>query len=619
MDPATEEAPARDVVDAREVDTELPEGQAVEVGSYGQIDLHVKELPLTQVLQLLSIQSERNIIAARDVSGQVSADLYGADFYEALDAILHSNGYGYREKGNFIYVYTAQQIEEMEEAERETVSRIVRLNYIPASDISAFVSPMLSSAGSLSVSGESADGIQPGLGDAGSNSYAHADTLVIRDYVENVDEILQVIEELDQRPKQVLIEATVLQATLTEANAFGVDFAIFADLDVTDFTSPLGAVNDLISGSTSGGGAANTNMANLNEPSSIKIGYAGNDAAVFIRALDDVTDTTVLATPKILALNRQRAELLVGERLGYISTTQTETSSTQTVEFLDVGTQLNVRPFISEDNYVRLELKPRVSEGDTSRVVEGQVIPETRDSELTTNVIVQSGQTVVLGGLFKEDVGVGRRQVPGLGNIPFLGTAFRGQDDSVRRSEVIFLIKPTVLRDEALYAAGEHATDVIETARVGVRKNLLPFGRSKLTSSHLSQAQEHLENGDTEKALWSVNVALHLNPTSIEALRMKEQLTGERVAVPDRGILGTAVDEMIDSQIELEPEPGSTAPIEIGGDDATEADAESDDAAGEAATRVEPDSDNSRVMDQIRDNYDPEADNMEPAEVIEDE
>lgn len=545
------------ILDAGSDSGNLPQGQQVNVGSFGQIDLHVKDLDLTKVLQLLSIQSEKNIIASRSVSGTVSADLYGVDFYAALDAILHTNGFGYQEKGNFIYVYTAEELKALEQANRKTATRILRLNYLTAADASAFVSPLLSSAGSISISGDVPAGMQPSLADGGANSFAMADTLIIRDYPENIEEIETVLEELDVRPKQVLVEATVLQARLTEANAFGVDFALFGDLGVTDFTSPLGAVDDLIAGGGPGGSfdSGNALVSSPGDtgvgPATLKLGFMGNDAAVFIKALDSVTDTTVLATPKLLVLNRQRADLLVGERLGYLSSTATDTSTTQTVEFLDVGTQLTVRPYVSNDGFVRLELRPSVSDGNTN-LVGGFVIPDETTQELTTNVIVRSGQTVVLGGLFKEDTTIGRKQVPGLGSVPIVGNAFKGHNDNVDRSEVIFLIKPTVMKDQSLYAAGESAQDSIRLAQIGAREGLLPWSRSKLTSSHLKQAYEHLNNGERDKALWDVNLALHLNPSMVDALRLKEQITGERLYMGDRSILNDAVDAAITEQLELE-------------------------------------------------------------------
>ncbi len=538
-------------------DEALPQGQQVEVGSFGQIDLHVKDLDLTKVLQLLSIQSQRNIIASRNVAGTVSADLYGVDFYEALDAILHTNGFGYQEKGQFIYVYTAEEIAQLEDEDRQLVTEIVTLNYINAADASAFASPSLSGAGSIALSGEVEDGFEPSISNGGANSSAHQDRMVIRDYPENVEEILGIIKKLDTRPKQVLVEATILQARLTEANAFGVDFAVFADLNLTDFTSPLGAVDDLITGSgpngdyNSGSAISSTPGSVETGQSSVKFGVLGSDAAVFVRALDSVTDTTVLAKPQVLVLNRQSVNLLVGEKLGYLSTTATETSNTQTVEFLDVGTQLTLRPFISDDNFVRMELRPSVSDGSTS-LVGGFVIPDTTTQELVSNVIVKSGQTVVLGGLFKEDTTIGRTAVPGLGNLPLVGPAFKGQDDDITRSEVIFMIKPTVQRDEDLTQMANSISDDIESTRTGTRTGLLPWSRSKLTSKYMTNAIESMKDGDKDKALYELDKALYLDPTMADALQLKAQITGEKNYFYERSMLKNAVDSVINAEISVD-------------------------------------------------------------------
>lgn len=540
-------------------DEQLPQGQQVEVGSFGQIDLHVKDLDLTKVLQLLSIQSQRNIIASRNVAGTVSADLYGVDFYEALDAILHTNGFGYREKGQFIYVYTTEEIAELDDQDRELVYEIVRLNYINAADASAFASPLLSGSGSIALSGEVDDGFEPTISDAGANQSAHQDTLIIRDYAENVEQILNMIEKLDTRPKQVLVEATILQARLTEANAFGVDFAVFADLNLTDFTTPLGAVDELITGASGfdSGSSLTTSPGNVTQgKSSMKFGVVGSDAAVFVRALDSVTDTTVLAKPQVLVLNRQRVNLLVGERLGYLSTTATETSNTQTVEFLDVGTQLTLRPFISSDDFVRMELRPSVSDGSTS-LVGGFVIPDTTTQELVSNVIVKSGQTVVLGGLFKEDTTVGRTNVPGLGNLPVVGGAFKGQDDDVTRSEVIFMIKPTIQKDEDLTRMASSVSADIDSTRWGTRKGLLPWSRTKLTSKYVTDAIQYQKDGNNEKALLSLDKALYLDPTMADALQLKEQITGEKSYFYDRSLLKKAVDSVIDAELSVDADDES--------------------------------------------------------------
>ena len=532
------------------------EGQDVEVDSLGQIDITVKDLEIAKVLQLLSIQSQRNIVASRNVSGKVSADLYGVSFNEALEAILTPNGYGYEEKGNFIYVYTAAELEERQNAMRKTVTKMVRLNYISATEAASFVTPLLSTNGNITASGEVDAGILPSQSDAGENTFAHADTLLIRDYEENVEEIEAVLAELDVRPKQVLVEATILQATLTEANAFGVDFSVVANFDaLTDFVNPLGAVDQMINGSNTGGGGSavsSTVGSTQTGAAGIKIGVTGSDASVFLRALDSVTDTTVLAKPNILVLNRQRADLLVGERLGYLSTTVTDTSETQTIEFLDVGTQLTVRPFVSEEGNIRLELRPSVSDG-TTRLEGGFIIPDETTQELVTNIIVESGQTVVLGGLFVEDTTVGRSQVPGLGDLPFVGAAFKGQDDDFRRSEVIFMVKTTIMDHVDLAIMGDSASERVLDARIGIRNGLLPWSNDKLVSAHLLDARKHLDAGNSKKALWSVNLALHLAPTSKDAIALKEEITGEPIPYEDMTFFGNLGTDVIDYEVDKLP------------------------------------------------------------------
>lgn len=544
------------------LDPDIPAGQSVKVGNLGQIDLHVKDLELARVLQLLSIQSQRNIVASRNVAGTVSADLYGVEFYEALDAILQPNGFGYREKGNFVYVYTLAELKEIELAERKLTTRVQRVNYLTAADASAFVTPLLSPAGSISISGDAPAGFQPTAADAGAKSFAHTDTLVIRDYSENVDEILALLADLDVRPKQVLIESTVLQAELDEKTALGTDFTILADHSLSNFVKPLNTVDALINGTVDsevksvfralgpGEGIQSTAGNTLNGESSLKFGIINEEFAVFVRALDRVTDTTVVANPKLLVLNRQRADLLVGGRLGYLSTTSTDTSTTQTVEFLDVGTQLTVRPFVSDDEFIRMELRPSISDGTTA-AVDGVVIPNETTQELTTNIMVRSGQMVVMGGLFKEDTEASRTQWPLLGDMPLAGGAFKGKDDTVKRQEIIFLIKPSVIKDEALYAMGEDTAEGVENIRLGARNGLLPWSRGKMVAAHMQDAIANFQAGRTNKALWSVDLVLWIEPTNAQARQLKEEITGRQLNEwPGNGVIQKAIDDLVQDRLQ---------------------------------------------------------------------
>lgn len=535
---------------------------AVDVNEYDLVDLHVNNEELGNILQLLSIQSQRNIISSDEVSATITADLYGVTFYEALDSILHVNGYGYIEKGNFIYVYTREQIEEIVRANRTRVTRVVSLDYLNSTDAAEFAKQLLSDEGSITTTAATESFSINDSSPTGADTYANSATLVINDYEENTDEILTLLSELDTKPEQVLVEATILQTSLTEANAFGVDFALVKNLNFSDFIGtggPTNVVNSLINGAgqtidgtdvdvTGDGSGVNSNPGNTSGPATLKAGIVSGDVAVFMRVLDEVTDVTVVSNPKILTLNRQPARVLVGTRVGYLNTTTTETSTTQTVEFLDVGTQLAVRPFVSKNGLIRLELRPQVSSFTLREVTDNTgsavTIPDEDTTEMTTNVMVRDGQTVVLGGLFTETTSSARKQVPVLGDIPLIGTAFKGYDDSTRRSEIIFLITPSIVNDTALAEAGELGNQYVEQARFGSRKSLLPWSRERRVGQLLIDARQLAEKGENELALAKIDRALRLSPASPDARQMRTEISGIMEVMPSRSMLEGVLHEL---------------------------------------------------------------------------
>jgi len=542
---------------------------AVKVDDNGVVDLRVNGEEITAVLEMLSLQSQKNIIPYKNVNGKVFANLYGVTFYEALDALLHANGYGYVERGNFIYVYTLEDLQKLEKESRQRVWKVIKLNYLAAVDAASFAQALLSKDSVIKTNAKI--GNFPGKSETpnGAEDYPGESTVMVYDFPEQVEQIEKLIKELDTRPAQVLVEATILQAKVNENNAFGVDFAVIGNLNFGDFLGvggPLripdallvnnstklvnGAPGDTpIVGGTSGKDSAfglASSPGNVAGPATMKIGLYSNDVGVFIRMLDEVTDTTVLSNPKILALNRQAARVLIGERVGYLNTTSTNTATTQSVEFLDTGTQLYFRPFVGNDNTIRLELKPSVSSAvvrDVRNSTGSSVtVPDEITNELTTNVIVRDGQTVVLGGLFRESTKTSRKQVPLLGDIPLVGYAFRGQEDSIDRQEIIFLITPTVVTDTFLAETGDKTQEMVARVRAGTREGLLPFSRERMTSQMLMDARKLAAEGKTDSALWKLNMALSINPQQPEAIELKEKLTGTSETWPTRSMLHELLD-----------------------------------------------------------------------------
>lgn len=533
----------------------------VAVSAYSTVDIHVQNTDLAKVLQMLSIQSQRNIIVSKNVSGTVSADLYDVTFFEALDAILNSNGYGYVEEGAFIKVYTLEELRTIKEAARQLDYRRFELSYLNATDASIFVTPLLSDKGTIAINGEVESGFKPDESSGGADSWASYATMVVHDYPEQIEEIARLIAELDTRPQQVLVEATVLQSALNEDNAWGVDWQILADVNFTDFTNPLSAVDDLLTGSGSGGTqpsdnkavAVRNNVGQTQRAGGLKIGVISDDISVFLRVLDEVTDTTVVSRPRVLAVNRNRGQILIGRRIGYLSTTSTETSSTQTVQFLDTGTQLIFRPFVGKDGFIRMELKPSVSEG-VIRDVTGSdggtfTIPDQITQELQTNVVVRDGYTIVLGGLFREETTLTRRQIPILGDIPIIGAAFKGKDDTTRRSEITFLITPSIMKDEVLIAEGQRAGQLVDETRFAARTGVLQWSNDRLTSTHNIAAEQAIADGDYELALWHIDLSLHLRANQPLVIEMRERLLGKSEKWFHGSMMRHLTDERIDSSM----------------------------------------------------------------------
>lgn len=532
----------------------------VKVSDQMTVDLHVKDESITNVLELLSIQSQKNIIASKSVSGKISADLYNVTFDEALDAILHVNGFGWIQQGNFIYVYTAEELERIRKTLSKRAAKVIRLNYLNAVDAAEFVKPMISQGGEIKTSNKTENFTIPDSSPTGKDDYALGATLVVIDYEENIAAIEKLLVELDTKPAQVLVEATVLQTKLEESNAFGVDFSIIGDLNFNEFAGalkgPLGIVDAIRSG---GGASPPASLADNNGvgvvstpgktdgPGTLKIGVVSDNISVILKLLDTVGDTALLANPKLLTLNRQPARVLVGQRLGYLSSTATETSTTQTVQFLDTGVQLYFRPFVSASGDIRMELKPQVSSATTTPYTTSAgtvIIPNETTQEVVTNVIVKDGMTIVIGGLFKEEIQATRSQVPFIGDIPIIGTAFKGHDDSTKREEIIFLITPSIVNDNVLLSQGEDARNVIDRVRAGNRQGLLPWSRDRMTAQLNLEAERYYREGDINRAQWTLSRSLSLNPRQPDAIRLREKFTGQRELWPT----GATFDGLLSSE-----------------------------------------------------------------------
>ena len=578
-----------------------PASSEVRVSEYGTVDIVVQNDDVVNILQKLAIQSRRNIVPSPTVSRTVNATIHGVPLQEALQGLLHPNGLGFVERGEFIYVYTAQELSALHLHLRRQVSRLIHLNYLSAEDGREYARPLLSPDGHIDATKDKAgtqgqgavsqvvqeigsvvSGFGAGQGGGASGNgaggpgsmptgeFAFNNAIIVHDYPENVDEIEAFLKELDTQPAQVLLEATILQTTLTEDNAFGVDFALLHGVGFTDFFNfpsvdiPLSVktVQD-DAGNRSGPPGADFVISDSGQTgtgdATVRAGIMAGDVGIFIRALDRVTDVILLSNPKVLTLNRQPARVHVGERVGYLETVVVENQILQTIKFIDTGIQLDIRPFVLHDGRIRLELTPKLSDV-TFRQVQGtggvqQQIPDEQIQTVTTDVLVPAGYTAVIGGLFREDTTRRRSQVPLLGDIPILGNAFRGRDDNVVQTEIIFLIKPTVLKDTMVMEQGRRAEAYGEHIRTGARLGLLPWSRER-QSSRLNLAAARLaREGRVELALWNIRRSLELHPNQPEIIAMRGRLVTEADPARSRSLLKRILEEAVEPLFDAGPVP----------------------------------------------------------------
>jgi type IV pilus assembly protein PilQ len=530
-------------------------GQTVAVKDAGTVEVHVNDASLVEVLKMLSLQSQRNIIASKEVRGTVTANLYDVTVKEALDAILKANGYDYREKGNFLFVYTQKELADMEKAAAVKKTEMFRLYYTPAVNAANMIKPVLGPDAAVSFTTPAKAGIESDAKDVGGNDHATEDLLVVTDYPERLEQVRAVLKEVDRRPQQILVEAVIMRATLQENNDLGIDFTVLGGVDFATLGG-IGASTVTGSGSDqllNGAILSNPNAGRVTDSgaiagraggSGLKLGFVKNNVGAFLSALEGVTDTVVMANPKVLVLNKQKGEVHVGSQQGYRTAVSTETLTADDVKFLDTGTRLSFRPYVGDNGYIRMEIHPE----DSSGSVNAQGLPNKFVTQVTSNVMVRDGRTIVIGGLFRESTDRTRSQVPGLGSLPGIGAAFRRQTDATVREEVIILLTPHIVKDEAAYtAASEEQLKEADRLRVGMRKGLMPWGRERLAEAWYDKAQDEMrkDQPDRQRALWYLNSATNLNPKFAEAIDLKAKVTGVEVSATDGASIRHLVTRMV--------------------------------------------------------------------------
>lgn len=462
-----------------------------------------KDMPIKDALRMLAQMYQKNIVPSASVDGMVTVtNLYDVTFEEALQAVLGTHKY--IAKGNFIRVYTNDEfMADQTRFEREMIT----LYYINAAEAEKLAKPLLSEFGQIGVTTPAETDLE--VGESG-NKLAMRDMLVVKDYPEVIDAIKAMIAEVDVMPPQVLIEVTVLKARLDETTKFGIDFDLldvgFEGVVDDDFWSQTGFTPGTEKG--------------------MSIGFMEGNARVLISALESITDTTLLANPKILALNKQAGMVMIGDREGYVTVSQVSADgAVQQVEFIEGGTRLAFRPFVCNNGLIRMEIYPKQSKPEVL-AKETFLVPRETTTEIQTNLMVRDGKTIVIGGLFQEETNLIREQVPLLGDLPVIGQVFRGTNDQSVRTELIVLLTPHIINNPEDADGAKRLEDVNRLA-YSARENITWMSRTRIDEERYACAVRHYSAGDYETALAILNSPWTSDRNWLDRVRLKERILHE--------------------------------------------------------------------------------------------
>jgi len=475
-----------------------------------------KDMSIRDALRFLSAKYQKNIVPSAGVDGVVTVtSLYDVTFEQALQAIL-GYGFKYDEDGNFIRVYTAEEFKKVKEDPDRMEQRVFTLYYVNSTEMRKLIAPALSASAIVAASTAAMQDTKAG---DGGDSLAMHDTLVVYDFPEKLKRVAKMIDDIDVRPPAILIEVTILEAQLKDITEFGIDFSTVGFVAFAAGATEGIQTRGFASASAGGSGSVTTGLS-----AAISI----DDVTAFVRALESITDTTVLANPKIIALNKQAGHILIGSEDGYITTSQVSADgAVQQVEFLESGTTLKFRPFVCKNGYIRMEINPEQSTG-TVEVSGDFVLPSKDTTQVMTNIMVKDGKTIVIGGLFKDDVSQAHSQVPVLGDLPIVGAAFRQVKDTVTRKELIILITPHIIEDPEEISDGKQAKEVCEIVE-GAKKSLNIINRTRIYEERLGIAKQYFEDGYYQAALAELEAILKQRPNYPDAQRLLDKVL-EKIA-----------------------------------------------------------------------------------------
>ena len=339
-------------------------------------------------------------------------------------------------------------------ANRSGTIKVVRLAHSDATKMAEILSNLISSQGGNS---------EETMVDVKIQADESINELVIRADPANMIDLMDIIDSLDVRRLQVLIEAAIVEVTADFSRQLGTELALGDSSSGTTplgLTAPTGTLAQVLQGLSvpSGGLAAPASLGDSPLIAGGRLSQTGTSFAFIIRALASNSDVNLLSTPSITTMDNEEAKIVVGQNVPFrtgstVTGSQGTTNPFTTIQREDVGLTLEVTPHINSNNLVRLLIHQEVSEVDASSlsVIGSQAAADliTNKRTIDTTILVDDGEVIILGGLIRDKETEGEIRVPLLGSIPILGSLFRSRTLSLEKQNLLVFLRPTVLKSNA--------------------------------------------------------------------------------------------------------------------------------------------------------------------------
>lgn len=486
------------------------------------ISLDFKEADLQSVLRALAQKGRVNIVTAKGVTGAVTIHLEEVPWDTALDVILKTADLGYERDGNVLTVMTAEemsrkrQMQKDLEAQDPLVAKVIVLKYLDAADVQRFLQPQLSPQGRISVleitgqrgwtfgTGAAKKAEKPKARKERDTSRAKA--LLVTDTSLTVRRIEEILKRLDVKPTQILVEARIMEVNRDLVRDLGIDFATGA----TGLTNATTTITQTPAAKRAGANLATFGVQSLTgfvtpsifspktsgitkDNTGLKLEFqrlTGFQFDVTLKALEEDSRTNTLSAPQIITLSGQEASIIVGTKYPILKTQVSGTSTTTTTTSLDyyqdIGIQLYVVPQVSGDQYIDMIIHPVVSSFTSTVGTNAYPIIITREAE--TQMVVEDGDTVVLGGLLKDVKSKDRIGLPFLGKIPLLGLLFSRASTDVEKIDLLIFITARIVRFDQITPEELEELKARYETPIPVKGPLGSSGRGKKGSSKVKSS-----------------------------------------------------------------------------------------------------------------------------------